>query len=134
MEINVSRIQLDPDVTIGEMYVDGVWECFTCEDTVREPGAPKVWGQTAIPAGRYEVEVTYSPHFNRDLPELAHVPNFEGIRIHPGNTAADTDGCILVGQVREPKGVGSSVLAFNALFSKIQAAKAAGEPIFITIG
>ena len=134
MEINVTRVQLDPDVTIGSMSVDGAFECWTCEDTVRAPGEPKVWGQTAIPAGRYEVDVTYSPHFDRRLPLLIDVPDFEGIRIHPGNTAADTDGCILVGQVREAKGVGSSVLAFNVLFPKIEAAKAAGEQVYITLG
>jgi hypothetical protein len=134
MEIRVFRLQLDPDCTIGAMTVDGAFECWTCEDTVRAPGAPKVFGQTAIPAGRYEVEVTYSPHFNRDLPELADVPNFQGVRIHPGNTAADTEGCILVGQIRQPKGVGSSVLAFNVLFPKIRVARDAGEQVFITIG
>jgi hypothetical protein len=133
MELTLDRKQLDPGFTIGDLYVDGVWECFTCEDTVRAPGAPKVFGQTAIPAGRYEVVITPSPHFGRDLPLLVGVPGFDGVRIHPGNTAADTEGCVLVGRLRWPKGVGESKLAFEALFPKIQAAIAAGDKVFIEI-
>jgi hypothetical protein len=134
MEIAVKRLQLDPDVTIGALYVNGNFECYTCEDTVRAPDAPKVYGQTAIPSGNYGVIVDHSQHFGRDLPHVLNVPGFEGIRIHPGNTAADTDGCILVGQIRNPKGVGSSVLAFNILFPKIQAALRAGEIVTLVIG
>lgn len=89
--------------------------CRTLEDVVREPAEyyggddraawVAIWkklGETAIPSGRYRVEVTYSPKFKRWLPVLHDVPGFTGIRIHAGNTSADTDGCILVGKVMAP--------------------------------
>lgn len=133
MHITLTRIQLDPDVTIGELFVDGSRECWTCEDVERAPGAPKVHGQTAIPRGTYEVIITYSPHFNRNLPLLVDVPGFEGIRIHPGNDANATEGCLLPGNVRRLKGVGESRVAFEALNAKIQRALDAGEHVDITI-
>lgn len=81
--------------TIGELYIEGEYYCDTLEDTVREE---KIAGKTAIPYGKYEVIVNRSPRFKRDLPLLLDVPNFEGIRIHRGNTDKDTSGCILVGE------------------------------------
>lgn len=132
MELVLKRIQLDGDCTIGALFVNGVQECFTCEDRERLTG-PKVFGQTCIPRGKYDIAITYSPHFNRDLPELANVPNFEGVRIHPGNTPADTEGCLLPGLDRLPKGVGRSVAAFNPLFDAIKVALANGEKVSISI-
>jgi len=134
MKITVTRFQFDPDVTLGRMSVDGAFVAFTCEDTVRAPGEPKVYGQTAIPAGTYNVEITWSPHFGCYLPLLDAVPGFEGVRIHPGNTAADTDGCILVGLDQEAKGVGRSRIAFGELYPKIEAARKAGETVTLEIG
>lgn len=91
--------------TLGALYVNGVWRCWTLEDPIRErPGEPvEAWkrpGDTAIPAGRYAVKTTYSPKFDRMLPEVLSVPGFSGIRIHAGNRAIDTEGCVLVGFVR----------------------------------
>ena len=77
------------------MYLDGRFGVLHLEDVVRQ--GEKVPGQTAIPEGIYTVQITFSNRFKRDLPLLLNVPNFEGIRIHPGNTDADTEGCILVG-------------------------------------
>lgn len=134
MKIKVSRFQLDADVTLGKLSINDVFRCYTCEDTVRAPEAPKVFGQTAIPAGVYNVEITHSPHFGRDLPLLDAVPNFSGVRIHPGNTAADTEGCILVGRGLLPKGVSESRAAFEPLFAEIQSALAAGERVTLEIG
>ena len=132
MKLVLERLQLDPDVTIGSLSIDGDFEAWTCEDTVRAPGV-KIPGQTAIPAGTYGVSVTFSPRFQRDLPLLAYVPNFTGVRIHPGNTAADTEGCILVGADRLGKSVGRSRYAFEGLFNKIQGALRRGEHVSLEI-
>lgn len=132
MRLLLQRLQLDPDVTIGGLNVDDAWQAWTLEDTVRAPGV-KVPGATAIPAGKYRVDITFSNRFQRPLPLLLNVPNFEGVRIHPGNTAADTEGCILVGEDRLAKSVGRSRLAFAALFAKLLSAKARGESITIQI-
>lgn len=133
MELDLHRVQLDPDVTIGSLSIDGKFECWVCEDVVRPAGAPKVYGETAIPAGRYQVVITLSPRFGLELPLLLNVPNFTGVRIHVGNDAKDTDGCLLVGQVREPKGVGMSRAALDALVPKIRAVLDRHLPVFITI-
>lgn len=118
--------------TIGLLSIDGVHECYTCEDVVR-PSGEKLHGQTAIPAGVYSVVVNQSQRFKRRLPLLLDVPGFEGIRIHPGNTQHDTEGCILPGRGFTPNSVTQSVLAFDALFRKIEAAHAAGHPVTIEI-
>lgn len=120
MNLTLERLQLDHDVTIGALYVDGQWRAWSCEDCVRD--GPKIPGQTAIPYGTYNVIITMSQRFGRKLPLLENVPDFTGIRIHPGNTAADTDGCILVGLDRMAKSVGRSRAAFNPLFADMQAA------------
>lgn len=138
MKIQLERVQLDPDVTIGALACDGEFVCWVCEDTVREvPGQPvatwKVPGKTAIPAGSYRVEVTMSARFKRMLPILIAVPGFEGVRIHPGNTAADTEGCLLPGRLRLGKSVGQSVLAFNDLFARINEALRRHELVTIDI-
>ena len=92
--LNLKRTYPKENYTIGELYIEGEYFCDTLEDTVRDE---KIAGQTAIPYGKYEIIVNRSPRFKRDLPLLLEVPNFEGIRIHRGNTAKDTSGCILVG-------------------------------------
>ena len=119
--------------TFGFLNVDGKAECHTLEDEVRD--GEKVYGETAIPAGTYEVRVTFSPRFQRDLPLLVGVPNFEGVRIHPGNTAADTHGCILPGRTRDIENhtVGASRVAFNSLYEKILDAWSRHEGIWITV-
>lgn len=133
MQLKLTRTHLLPDATLGILDVNGSFECFICEDTVRPPGV-KAPGATAIPAGRYEVTITFSARFQRPLPLLLNVPMFEGIRIHPGNTAADTEGCLLPGKTCniEAGTVMSSVAAFNPLFDKIKAALER-EKVFIEI-
>ena len=132
MELLVVRDICGETCTEGQLSVDGVFECFTLEDVVRG-GGEKIPGDTAIPSGRYQVIVNHSNHFNRDLPLLLHVPNFEGVRIHAGNTAKDTEGCLLVGRKRVPGAIQESKLAFEPLFAKIQDALEAGEKVWITI-
>lgn len=95
MKVTVKRTFKGTEYTIGKLYIDGAYFCDTLEDKVRK-GA-KVYGKTAIPAGKYKVKKTWSPKYAKTLPEIQNVPGFSGIRIHSGNTAADTDGCLLIG-------------------------------------
>lgn len=124
MLIEVKRFEFKDTHTIGKLYIDGVYECYTLEDVVRK-GA-KVNGQTAIPTGTYNLIINHSNRFNRDLPLLENVPNFTGVRIHAGNTSAHTEGCILVGTTWSGKDfIGNSRVAFNKLFEKLKKAKTA---------
>jgi hypothetical protein len=110
--------------TIGCLYIDDVFELYTLEDVVREE---KIYGETTIPEGRYQVRISYSQRFKRVLPELLEVPNFTGIRIHTGNFPKDTEGCILVGRERGIDCLASSRIAFNEFFPKLQKALKEGE-------
>lgn len=121
MFLKVVRKTFSESSTIGELTVDGKFECYTLEDKVRAIGI-KIKGSTAIPEGIYEVIVNYSQKFKQYMPLLLKVPNFDGIRIHSGNTSADTTGCILVGRGKGNDKVTQSRLAYNALFPKIEAA------------
>jgi len=134
MKLKLNRIQFTEKSTIGELWVDDDPErfCFTLEDRTREAGV-KVAGKTAIPPGEYEIIINWSKRFKRPMPLLLNVPNFEGVRIHSGNTAADTEGCILVGFSRAPDFVGNSKAAFDALFARISHAISEGEKVMIGI-
>lgn len=99
MNITLKRVALKPEYTIGKMYIDGKWFADTLEDTYRDLSKEKkIPGKAAIPYGRYEVILNYSPKFKKELPRLLNVPDFDGILIHSGNTPEDTEGCILVGE------------------------------------
>ena len=117
--------------TISEVLVDGDLCCFGLEDRVRAAGV-KVKAQTAIPPGVYALEITMSERFRRPMPLVKDVPMFQGIRIHPGNTDKDTEGCLLVGTERGVDRVIHSVVAFSRLLSMIDLAVARGETITIT--
>jgi hypothetical protein len=133
VKLTLERLQLGPDFCIGSLAVDGVFECWTLEDQVRGPGV-KVPGKTAIPWGEYNVIITWSVRFGKFMPLICDVPNFDGIRIHCGNSAADTHGCILVGATRHGNGTLSrSRDAFNELFPKLQTALDSGDAITIEI-
>lgn len=132
MRLRLERTWCGQKCTIGTLYLDNKAECFTCEDVVR-PDGEKLYGETAIPAGVYNVVITPSKRFRRDLPLVENVPGFEGIRIHPGNTAEDTDGCILVGVAKTPDSVTHSRQAFDSLFRKITESLGAGEKVTIEI-
>lgn len=127
MNLTLHRRWFEPGCTLGALSVNGVWECYTLEDPEREV---KIYGQTAIPRGRYRIELTMSQRFKRVLPLLLDVPGFTGVRIHPGNTASDTDGCILVGMDKYADSVGHSRIAFASLFGKL---KSAPDDIYIEI-
>lgn len=134
MELEIKRHNSTDQSTAGELYINGVFACYTLEDVVRPEKIP---GQTAIPSGKYRVEVNWSNRFQKFMPILLNVPNFTGVRIHSGNTAADTEGCILVGLARAvetPNFLGDSRRAYDQVFPQIAAAHDRGEDIFLTIG
>jgi hypothetical protein len=131
MQLTLQRRWTSEKSTIGELYINNAFFCFTLEDRLRATGL-KVHGQTAIPAGQYSIAITMSRRFKRLLPLLLDVPQFEGIRIHPGNRAENTEGCILVGFTRNPDFIGESRNAFDALFQKLCDANKRGA-IKITI-
>ncbi len=137
MELTLTRTEKTKDYTTGRLDIDGTYFCDTLEPTWRSlgPGRPghKIAGRTAIPDGRYPVVVTYSPRFGRWLPLLLHVPQFEGIRIHAGNTPDDTAGCILVGENRRPGQVLDSRLWERRLVRRL-ASRPLGEGVWITVG
>jgi hypothetical protein len=138
MELVLQRGVSANGCTIGELRVDGAFECYVLEDVVREiPGQPveawKIFGVTAIPAGRYRVKVSYSPHFQRRLPELVNVPGYVGVRIHAGNSAKDTEGCLVLGQARTADSVQGSVAACQALLPRLEAACDGGGEVWITV-
>ena len=120
MIIAINRLYKSKNSTIGEMTVDGKWECYTLEDVERNV---KIKCETAIPKGTYKVIINKSNRFKKLLPLVLNVPNFEGIRIHPGNTNHDTEGCILVGRTRSKDFIGQSRKAFESLFAKMKLAK-----------
>lgn len=137
MELTLKRTPTDSTgATFGTLYVDGVRRFHTLEDAIREvPDAPveqwKVAGKTAIPAGRYRVVIDVSARFKRFMPHILGVPGFLGIRIHSGNTTADTEGCILVGRAVVGNSVVLSRSAFDELMGYLHLAKN-GE-IWITV-
>lgn len=130
MELKLQRKWLTDNSTIGELTVNGKFSCYVLEDVVR---AEKIYGKTAIPAGRYRITLTLSARFKRVLPLLNDVPNYAGVRIHPGNTAADTEGCLLPGLQRQKDAVLSSRTAFNLLFAQLTEANQRGEAMWIEI-
>jgi hypothetical protein len=135
MEIELRRVSLNETSTEGELWIDGVRECYTLEDKVRPDGV-KIYGETAIPAGRYRVIVSMSQRFGKLMPLLLKVPGFEGIRIHAGNTVGDTHGCILVGDKQGNPGdgiIGDSRIAFARVLEMIRAAITQKEEVWIEI-
>ena len=124
MELLLQRETFTDQSTTGELYVDGQQFCYTLELPNRD-GLPG----SCIPQGAYPVTISFSPRFGRNMPHVDDIPNRSEILIHWGNTAEDTDGCILVGQTRSESFVGESRLAFDALWQRI----IAGENITLTV-
>lgn len=119
MLIEVKRFEFKDTHTVGKMYVDGVYECYTLEDAVRN--GTKVLGKTAIPIGTYKLIIDASTRFKQDMPHILDVPDFTGVRIHAGNTSADTDGCILLGSTWAGKDfIGNSKIAYKKFFDKLK--------------
>lgn len=131
MNLKILRKEFTPASTIGDLYVDSHFFCFTLEDVARETGV-KIPGKTAIPPGQYEVVIDFSNRFQKNMPHILNVPMFDGIRIHAGNTAADTEGCPLLGMTKDKDFVGKSKLAFEAFMPRLSEGLRTGK-VFITI-
>jgi hypothetical protein len=136
MILYLHREQSENGYTIGRLWDGGEKLCYTLEDQVREVhNIPvedwKVKGSTAIPKGTYKIKCDYSERFRRVLPRLLDVPGFSGVRIHAGNTAADTEGCILVGN-EWPGGaeIRQSQAALSEVLHRIVTCK---EPVTIEV-
>lgn len=126
MELKLKRVFFSETSTIGELYINDVFVCHILEDKDRnltDTSLPseKVHGRTAIPYGRYEIVLSYSARFKKILPLLVNVHLFLGIRIHPGNTSVDTEGCLLPGiWDGKTEMVKFSRITFNKLFATIK--------------
>ena len=129
MKIKLIRDLKNTLYTLGKVYIDDVFFCFTVEDVDRDSnqdgdlddlGENKIHGQTAIPKGTYKMVLSMSNRFKKLMPEVLNVKGFSGIRWHSGNTALDTEGCIIVGTVRTPNGVGLSRQCFTKLMVKLK--------------
>lgn len=132
MKLELKRIFKGANYTIGRLYIDGAYFCDTLEDTVRPEGV-KIAGKTAIPAGKYPLELTESWRFDCLMPLIKNVPNFSGVRIHSGNTAEDTEGCILVGLNKVKGKVINSRKTYDKLFKILFTAEKNGEKLEIEI-
>lgn len=142
MKLKLERTWKKETYTISKLYVNGKPFCDVIEDKDRglsqhmpleELKKKKVYGKTAIPTGTYSVIMTYSPKFKKRLPLLLSVPCYEGVRIHPGNTAKDSLGCILPGENKQKGMVLNSRYWTNKLIGKIENAIANGEQVTIEI-
>ena len=152
MELKLKRIAPKKEYTIGRLYIDGKYFCDTLEDTVRDlnkngkfdNGEKKIAGLTAIPYGKYEVTLKVrSPRYSKIqkymdfcggyIPRLLKVLDFEGILIHPGTTAKDSAGCILVGKNTIVGKLTDSWNTWKKLYLLMKPVSAKGEKIFITI-
>ena len=141
MDIQLKRIAKKETYTIGKLYIDGVYFCDTIEDkdrglnqamSINDIKKKKVYGETAIPTGTYKLVIDYSNRFKKNMAHILNVPGYEGIRIHTGNSAKDSLGCIIVGKNKVVGKVIESRDTYNQLFPILQKAFKEGE-IKITI-
>lgn len=141
MKLELKRRFLGESYTIGSLSIDGKKFCDTLEDKVRDLNKngvfdgdeKKVYAETAIPYGTYDIVVDYSPKFKRELPRLQNVKHFEGTLIHRGNTAEDSAGCILVGENKVKGKVINSTPYEKELVRILKEAQDRKEPITIKI-
>lgn len=141
MELVLERRKSGAHATLGELFSDGVFECFVLEDVVREiPECPvaswKVPGKTAIPSGRYRVVLEHSPRFGPDTLTIQGVEGFTFVRVHCGNDENDTDGCLIVGDAVEQERIvyGTTRSALARLKDLVRAAiREHGEEVWISI-
>lgn len=145
MELLLKRIAPRETYTIGKLYVDGVYFCDTLEDPVRvltdknkdgdfdDAGEGKIYGNTAIPAGRYRVTVDMSARFKREMIHILNVPGYTGVRMHSGVTAEHTHGCPLLGKNTVKGEVHGGKEFEKALILIIKSALEAHQDVFIEV-
>lgn len=139
MNFLLTRDVIESEFTLGTLSYKETSTAligYTCEDRDRlleiYPDR-KIKGTSAIPRGTYKLTVSYSNRFKKNMVELLNVPGFSGIRVHGGNTNEDTEGCILLGEVRTSEGV-AKCKALNLFFvSLIQAIAETGEDSYMEI-
>lgn len=133
MELKLIRTKSNKDYTEGKLYINGVYFCDTLEDkdrgliqtmSVDTIKTIKVYKETCIPYGKYRVVLSMSKRFGKVMPEVLNVKVFTGIRMHPGNTIYDTEGCILVGKKSSDGVVSNSRKTFNVLMNILKNEKA----------
>ena len=123
LELTLQRNKPTETSMIGSLWNESTFLAYTLEDIPRET---KIMNQTSIPAGRYQVRMCFSNKFQKIMPLLMDVPNFQGIRIHGGNTDADTSGCILVGMHKGDNKIWDCAPALDKVYQLIAAAEMNG--------
>jgi len=141
MRLTLERYDKQPNKTFGKLIAeDGHRICYTLEDAVREVvdqpvGNWKIKGKTAIPAGEYRITLETSPRFGMDTLTVNAVPGFTGVRMHAGNTEADTEGCPLLGMEVTPTGImgGTSRPAVALVKEIVRQAIAEGQTVMLKV-
>lgn len=134
MILRIDRKPTERETTFGQLFIDGVFECYTLEDAIRDHKLP---GQTCIPPGRFRVSLEHSPRFGPDTLSILSVPDFTGVRIHGGNDKDDTEGCPIVGDRIDRDSLSISGAAargvLKRLKDKVRAALQDGGEVWLTI-
>ena len=142
MELRLERKYRNNNYCIDKLYINGKYFSDALEDpdrgltntmSLEEIKKIKIKGNTCIPYGTYNITITYSPRFKKNLPLLNDVKGFDGIRIHSGNKPQDTEGCLLPGFNKVKGQVIDSRVTTDKLIAQIQQALNKGEKVTITI-
>lgn len=144
MVIRIDRQWKKAEYTISRVFINGnYYGCNALEDTDRgllqsmqlsELQRRKIKGKTAIPRGYYDVRITYSQKYKRMMPLVVDVPAFSGIRLHSGNSAKDTEGCILFGKNDKVGWISDSRYWTNKIYNEIERALNRGEKVTLIVG
>ena len=142
MKLRLERKYRCSNYCIDKLYINNEYFSDALEDpdrgltdtmSLEEIKKIKIKGNTCIPYGTYNVTITYSPRFKKNLPLLNNVKGFDGIRIHSGNKPQDTEGCLLPGFNKVKGQVIDSRVTTDKLIAQIQQALNKGEKVTITI-
>lgn len=136
----VTRVAGAENYTQGRVYLDNVFFCHSCEDedrflerSLEDVSERKIYGRTAVPRGKYRLITSMSHRFGKVLPEVLDTPGFSGIRMHGGNRAEDSLGCILVGRVRTSSGIAQCADTVQRIIQQIEDAADLGIETWLEI-